>query len=123
MTPLDAAKNNQTPFRNREGSIADDRPCQANKIPQPINLDAIERDWAGRGYSYHRFEDPAGQVWRDFVHATNEVITVAKGQLKVTIEGEAFVADVGDEVFIPRGATHSVANTAAGKTVWLFGYD
>ena len=96
---------------------------ERTKFPQPINLDAVERDWADRGYSYHRFEDPAGQVWRDFVHMTNEVVTVAEGQLKVTIEGEAFVADVGAEVFIPRGATHSVATTAAGKTVWLFGYD
>ena len=44
-------------------------------------------------------------------------------QLKVTIEGEVFVADVGDEVFIPQDARHTVANAATGRTVWLFGYD
>ncbi len=93
------------------------------KFPQPINLDAVERDWENRGYSCHRFEDPPGQVWRDFVHATNEVVTVAEGRLKITIEGEVFVADVGDEVFIPRDAPHTVANAAAGRTVWFFGYD
>ena len=93
------------------------------KFASPVDPAAVKQDWQGRGYSYHRFEDPPGQVWRDFVHATNEVVTVASGRLKVTIDGETVIADVGDEVFIPRDALHTVANAADTHTVWIFGYD
>ena len=93
------------------------------KFPDPLDFTSVEQDWRQRGYSCHRFEDPPGQVWRDFVHATNEVVTVAQGRLEVEIDGEVFLADPGDEVFIPRNAIHTVANAAEGRTTWLFGYD
>ena len=39
------------------------------------------------------------------------------------VAGETVVAEPGDEVFIPRGAVHSVHNIHHGTTRWLFGYD
>lgn len=93
------------------------------RFARPVDPATVRQDWQARGYSCHRFEDPPGQVWRDFVHATNEVVTVASGRLEVTIDGETVFAEVGDEIFIPRDAVHTVANAAATNTVWMFGYD
>ncbi len=33
------------------------------------------------------------------------------------------VAEPGDEVFIPKGARHSVKNIHVATTQWLYGYD
>ena len=76
-----------------------------------------------RGYSYHDFHDPPGQEWNDFVHQTQELVTVIEGRLELEIAGESLVAEPGDEVFIPKGAVHSVRNIDSGRTHWLFGYD
>ena len=32
------------------------------------------RDWAARGFSCDIWTDPPGQVWADFVHATDELV-------------------------------------------------
>ena len=92
------------------------------KFSDPLDVASVEQDWRHRGYSYQRFEDPPGQVWRDFVHSTNEVVMVSEGRLEVEIDGEVFLANPGDEVFIPRNTMHTVANAADGRTAWLFGY-
>ena len=93
------------------------------KFADPSDEAAVAADWRARGYSCRRFVDPPGQEWNDFVHGTNELVTVTEGRLALEIAGERLVAEPGDEVFIPRGATHSVHNIHAGTTRWLFGYD
>ncbi|MDJ0947492.1 MAG: cupin domain-containing protein [Alphaproteobacteria bacterium] len=93
------------------------------KFPAPVDRDAVDRDWRARGYSCDLFVDPPGREWRDFVHGTNELVTVVDGRLELDIAGETLVAEEGDEVFIPRGAVHTVRNIHAGTTRWLFGYD
>jgi mannose-6-phosphate isomerase-like protein (cupin superfamily) len=93
------------------------------KFADPVDEDGVAADWAARGYSCHRFTDPPGQEWRDFVHDTNEVVTVVEGRLKLTVAAESVTAGPGDEVFIPRGAAHTVRNIHGGTTRWLFGYD
>jgi quercetin dioxygenase-like cupin family protein len=57
------------------------------------------------------------------VHATNELVTVAEGRLEVTVAGKRLVAEPGDEIFIPKGARHSVRNIHSDTTRWLYGYD
>ena len=69
------------------------------------------------------FVDPPGREWNDFVHARNELVTVAEGRLEVTVAGSRFVAEPGDEVFIPKGTLHSVKNVHVTATRWLYGYD
>ena len=51
------------------------------KFPLPVDREAVRRDWAERGYDCRPFHDPPGREWRDFVHATNELVTVQKGGL------------------------------------------
>ncbi len=95
----------------------------AGSFAEPVGPNAVRADWAARGYSCHDFSDPPGQAWRDFVHDTNELVTVVEGRLELEIAGERVTAGPGDEVFIPRGARHSVFNIHDAATVWLFGYD
>ena len=93
------------------------------KFSDPLDAASVEQDWRQRGYSCHRFEDPPGQVWRDSAHSTDEVVMVLEGRLELEIDGEVFLANPGDEVFIPRDTMHTIANAADGRTAWLFGYD
>jgi quercetin dioxygenase-like cupin family protein len=41
----------------------------------------------------------------------------------MTIEEKARIAEPGDEVFISKGARHSVKNIHHATTTWLYGYD
>lgn len=93
------------------------------KFASPVDSDSVQSDWRGRGYDCHRFTDPPGQTWNNFVHGTNEVVTVVQGQLELTVDSQVVTAGPGDEVFIPRGVVHTVRNIHAGTTHWLFGYD
>ena len=93
------------------------------KFPVPLDRDQVTQDWRRRGYSCDVFTDPPGREWNDFVHATNELVTVIVGKLRLTIGAEEILAEPGDEVFIPKGVRHSVKNVFASTTHWLYGYD
>ena len=93
------------------------------KFRAPVDRDAVAADWRARGYSCGLFVDPPGQEWNDFVHAVNELVTVAEGRLRMSVGEQTFVAEPGDEVFIPKGARHSLKNIDTGTTRWLYGYD
>jgi quercetin dioxygenase-like cupin family protein len=93
------------------------------KFGCPVDGAAVAADWRARGYSCDLFVDPQGREWNDFVHARNELVTVAEGRLEVKVAGSRFVVEPGDEVFIPKGALHSVKNVHATATRWLYGYD
>lgn len=93
------------------------------KFPVPLDRDKVAQDWGQRDYSCDVFTDPPGCEWNDFVHATNELVTVVDGRLKLTIGGKEIIAEPGDEVFIPKGVHHSVKNISSATTCWLYGYD
>ena len=93
------------------------------KFSEPVDRQAVARDWARRGYDCRLFVDPPGQAWLDFVHDTNELVTVVEGRLEMTVAGEVVVVGPGDEVFIPLRAVHSVRNIHSAITRWLYGYD
>ena len=40
-----------------------------------MDSDQIKQDWNSRGYSFGVFRDPPGQVWADFVHQTDELVS------------------------------------------------
>jgi len=105
---------------DRDGTTLHLRP---GRFARPVAPDDVARDWATRGYSCHRFADPPGRAWTDFVHDTNELVTVIEGRLRLEVDGRTIEAGPGDEVFIPRGRRHTVVNVDAGRTRWLFGYD
>jgi len=93
------------------------------KFTQPVDRDAVAANWRDRGYSCALFVDPPGREWNDFVHATNELVTVSEGRLELTVGETRLLAEPGDEIFIPRHCRHSVKNIHDGTTRWLFGYD
>ena len=93
------------------------------KFPAPVERAKVAADWRNRGYSCALFVDPPGRAWTDFTHASNELVMVAEGRLEVTVRGTRLVAEPGDEIFIPKGARHSVRNIHSDTTRWLYGYD
>lgn len=93
------------------------------KFPVPLNREEVARSWSERGYSCDLFVDPPGREWNDFVHSTNELVTVIEGKLRMTIDGKDIFAEPGDEVFIPKKSQHSVKNIHHATTKWLYGYD
>ena len=94
-----------------------------NKFAVLLNREEISQSWRQRGYSCDLFIDPPGREWNNFVHSTNELVTVVEGKLQLTIDGEKFIAEPGDEVFIPKNVCHSVKNIHSATTKWLYGYD
>ncbi len=94
-----------------------------NRFAAPVDQAAVAAEWRGRGYSCGTFVDPPGQCWEDFVHDCNELVAVVEGRLEMEVSGQAVTMEPGDEIFIPRGALHSVRNIHDGTSVWLYGYD
>ena len=84
--------------------------------------DFIKQDWHSRGYSFGVFHDPPGQVWADFVHRTDELVILAEGEIEVEIEGKAERPKIGEEVFIPANAVHTVRNVGQTNNIWYYGY-
>ena len=91
-------------------------------IISKINPSLIKQDWNSRGYSFGVFRDPPGQVWADFVHKTDELVVLIEGEIEVEIEGKAQKPKVGEEVFIPANAVHTVRNVGLTNNVWFYGY-
>ncbi|HUA51455.1 MAG TPA: cupin domain-containing protein [Candidatus Sulfotelmatobacter sp.] len=98
-------------------------PLTRAKFAAPVDPGAVRRDWSTRGFSCIRFTDPPGRAWNDFVHDTNELVTVVEGRLRFTIGRSTVELGPGDEALIPRGVRHSVLNIHDGTTHWLYGYD
>lgn len=99
------------------------RTLQTGYFQSPVDPTAVAARWRGDGYSCHTMTDRAGQQWNGFTHATNEVVTVVQGRLRLILGGETIEAGPGDLVFIPRQIAHSVHNISDGETTWMFGYD
>ncbi len=93
------------------------------KFAAPLDQAAVAADWRARGYSCGTFVDPPGRRWEDFVHDCNELVTVVEGRLEMEVAGATVTVAPGDEVFIPKGACHSVRNIHHDTSVWLYGYD
>jgi len=98
-------------------------PIAVGRFGRPPEQARIAADWRARGFSCQPFVDPPGRQWNDFVHATNELVTVLEGRLKLIVEGREAMLEPGDEAFIAKGQRHSVHNAHAGVTRWMFGYD
>lgn len=78
--------------------------------------------WRSRGFSCGLWVDPPGQVWEDYVHSIDELVMPIEGTLELEIEGRIFRPTIGEEVFIPARARHSVRNVGGTTARWLYGY-
>ena len=87
-----------------------------------MNQEQIRKNWEYKGYSFGVFKDSPGQVWADFVHTTDELVILSEGQIEIEIEGMTQQPRVGDEVFIPANAIHTVRNVGKTNNVWYYGY-
>ena len=87
-----------------------------------MNQEQIRKNWEARGYSFGVFKDPPEQVWADFVHRTDELVVLAEGEIEIEIEGKSKQPQIGDEVFIPAKAVHTVRNIGSTNNVWYYGY-
>lgn len=62
---------------------------------------------------------PGAAVARHHHHKTEEVYYILSGTGRMTVGGEERAVAAGDAIFIPRGATHTLANTGAQPLVLL----
>ena len=49
-------------------------------------------------------------------------MVLAEGQIEIEIEGQAQQPKIGEEVFIPANASHTVRNIGSKGNVWYYGY-
>ena len=82
-----------------------------------MDQEKIKKDWDSRGYSFGIFKDPPGKIWADFVHRTDELVVLAEGEIEIEIEGKSKQPQIGDEVFIPANAIHTVRNIGKTNTI------
>jgi quercetin dioxygenase-like cupin family protein len=87
-----------------------------------VDRSHIAEDWSRRGYSCGEFIDPPGQRWEDFTHDVDELLMVMGGRMELEIEGKVIHPQIGEEVFIPARALHSVRNIGDTTARWLYGY-
>jgi hypothetical protein len=55
------------------------------QFPVPLDRDQVAQDRRKRGYFCDVFIDQPGREWNDFVHATNELMIVVTGNLRLII--------------------------------------
>ncbi len=89
----------------------------------PVDKREVAKEWRELGYSCDLFVDPPGQQWNNFKHGCDELVVVVTGRLTMIIENDQWDMSPGDQIFIPRGALHSVHNTHTGSSHWLYGYN
>ncbi len=87
-----------------------------------LDLHKIKQNWKSRGYTFGIFKDPPRQVWVNFVHKTDELVVLAEREIEIEIEGKSQRPQIGEEVFIPANALHTVKNVGSVGNVWYYGY-
>ncbi len=53
---------------------------------------------------------------------TNIILDLAAGEIDVKIEGTSQRPQIGEELFIPANAVHTVRNVGKINNVWYYGY-
>jgi len=75
-----------------------------------------------RGFSFGILRDPPGRVWQDFSRSTDELMILAEVQIEIELEGQMHRPMVGEEIFIPAQAIHTLRNVGTVPNVWYYGY-
>src|SRR5262249_61529823 len=70
--------------RRRMAAVTKD-PVTCARFPRPVSAEAVRRDWKARGFSCENFIDPPGCEWNDFVHDTDELVTLLHDRLPVLL--------------------------------------
>jgi quercetin dioxygenase-like cupin family protein len=80
------------------------------------------RHWKSRGFSFGIFRESPGRIWPDFSHSTDEFEILAEGQIEIEVEGVIHRPVIGEEIFIPAQAIHTVRKFGTVLNVWYYGY-
>jgi mannose-6-phosphate isomerase-like protein (cupin superfamily) len=95
--------------------------CMSSRAKE-LDREKIAQDWQARGFSCDLWVDPPGQVWEDYVHATDELLMLVEGKLELEMQGKTFRPDIGEEVLIPARTSHTVRSSGGTTARWLYGY-
>lgn len=87
-----------------------------------VDRDLVAKDWRVRGFGCDLWVDPPGQVWENYVHATDELVMPVEGQLELEFDGRCLRPAPGEEILIPAGMSHTVRNIGGTTARWLYGY-
>ena len=87
-----------------------------------IDEQHIKQDWQARNFSFGIWDDPPGQVWKDFIHDADELFMVVEGDIELFMAGNTLHPAVGDEIVIPAHTLHTVKNIGQTISRWYYGY-
>jgi quercetin dioxygenase-like cupin family protein len=90
--------------------------------PGQTDRETVARDWRARGFGCDIWTDPPGQVWADFVHASDELLMLIDGEIELRFGGQRLRPAVGEEILIPAGEPHTVINIGHSRNHWYYGY-
>ena len=82
----------------------------------------VAGEWKARGFSFGVFTDPPGQIWKDFVHETDELFMAVQGEMEIQMQGRTIRCGIGEEILIPAGVVHTVRNAGRTGAQWIYGY-
>ncbi len=88
-------------------------------VPDPAQ---VASDWAARDFTCEIWTDPPGQVWADFIHATDELVMTMEGEVEFEVAGKCHRPRAGQELLIPANARHTVRNVGSTVSRWFYGY-
>jgi len=88
-----------------------------------MNKEKLEKDWAGRGFSFGVGTIKAGGGVNEAVHDNqDELVLMERGQYEFTVDNETFIQEGDSEVLIPAGSTHSIKNLGSKDSKIYYGY-
>ena len=87
-----------------------------------VDEQEVRKRWDARGFSCGLWVDPPGRVWNDFVHDTDELVMLVKGEEEFEMNGQKHRLQIGEELLIPAGTCHTARNVGKITSKWLYGY-
>ncbi len=99
-----------------------DQRLSGNPDGATIDPTELKRDWAERGYGCEIWTDVPGPERKDFVHGTDELVMLKEGDIEITFQGNTVRPKLGEDVYIPAGAMHTVRNVGSTHSRWYYRY-
>ena len=87
-----------------------------------MNYSQVKNNWKTKGFSCGIWTDPPGKLWAEYVHDTDELVMLLEGEIELSFLGKTFRPQLGEEILIPAGETHTVKNIGNTTNRWYYGY-
>jgi cupin 2 domain-containing protein len=92
------------------------------QLMSSVNETEVRKNWAARGFSCGLWVDAPGRVWNDFVHDTDELVVLIEGEEEFEMNGRKYSLQIGEELLVPAGTSHTARNVGKITSKWLYGY-